>query len=230
MIELSTLALASAVLIAGYVSLRCATSPNASPRQGWKKDRISVLIKPQNMVASRIVCTMLYLYHAVLILSSSDPAPVCHGTAYLNHSLFTWNWHTSTCLFLIICIGGPIRIAAFARLGRLFTFRLAAPDKLITTGLYHYVQHPGYTGILLVTLANLGLFLRWDASPACLVPGFMLAKVYGYGYIFTGALITLMLWLGMKRMNDEEMMMKETFGIEWEKWHRSTRRLIPGIY
>jgi protein-S-isoprenylcysteine O-methyltransferase Ste14 len=31
------------------------------------------------------------------------------------------------------------------------------------------------------------------------------------------------------RVKDEEEMLKGQFGKEWEEWHRSTKRFIPGI-
>jgi len=37
--------------------------------------------------------------------------------------------------------------------------------------------------------------------------------------------------LGMRtRIMDEEKMMKETFGKEWEVWHAKTKRFIPGVF
>jgi protein-S-isoprenylcysteine O-methyltransferase Ste14 len=35
--------------------------------------------------------------------------------------------------------------------------------------------------------------------------------------------------LGM-RIHDEEEMMRGEFGDEWEKWHKKTARLIPGVF
>ena len=32
------------------------------------------------------------------------------------------------------------------------------------------------------------------------------------------------------RVCDEEAMMKETFGKEWEEWHKKTWRFIPGFF
>jgi protein-S-isoprenylcysteine O-methyltransferase Ste14 len=33
-----------------------------------------------------------------------------------------------------------------------------------------------------------------------------------------------------RRIKDEEKMLRETFGKEWENWHARTKRFIPGVY
>jgi protein-S-isoprenylcysteine O-methyltransferase Ste14 len=47
--------------------------------------------------------------------------------------------------------------------------------------------------------------------------------------------VTLLLVTGIghvtwKRVTEEETMMKDTFGKEWEEWHTKTARLIPGVF
>jgi protein-S-isoprenylcysteine O-methyltransferase Ste14 len=39
-----------------------------------------------------------------------------------------------------------------------------------------------------------------------------------------------MLRVTWKRVHEEEAMMKETFGKEWEEWHKRTKRFIPGFF
>jgi len=36
--------------------------------------------------------------------------------------------------------------------------------------------------------------------------------------------------IGWKRVQDEEMMLKNEFGKEWEHWHVRTSRMIPGLF
>jgi protein-S-isoprenylcysteine O-methyltransferase Ste14 len=49
-------------------------------------------------------------------------------------------------------------------------FHLAKPRRLVTTGLYAYVQHPSYTANWLVYCANFALLLRLNGSSGCWLP------------------------------------------------------------
>jgi hypothetical protein len=62
----------------------------------------------------------------------------------LNPSLFTWSWRTSICLGGIL-IAAPVRLLAFKQLGPNFTFQLAVPGKLVTTGLYVFLLYLSLT-------------------------------------------------------------------------------------
>ncbi|RDA94993.1 hypothetical protein CP533_0145 [Ophiocordyceps camponoti-saundersi (nom. inval.)] len=223
---LAQLALSCAILLSGCLSVICITPPNPDPNRPWKRDRLGVFIGYPLMVASRLALSAVVLFHAYLAVAF----PTSSCSAKLNSQLFRWNWLTFICLFVIAFVGAPIRLAAYAGLGRNFTFKLAAPDRLITRGVYRYIQHPSYTGICIITAANMGILFRWDASPACLVPSSILAMLEGYGYIVSGIFIFICMLQIMTRIHDEESMLKDTFGVEWEKWHRSTKRLIPGVF
>ncbi|RCI16945.1 hypothetical protein L249_1755 [Ophiocordyceps polyrhachis-furcata BCC 54312] len=223
---LPQLTLSCAILLSGCLTVICITPPNPDPGRPWKRDRIGIFVGYPSMVASRLALSAVVLFHACLVVAY--PASSC--SAKLNGQLFQWNWHTSTCLFIIAFIGAPIRLAAYAGLGRNFTFKLAAPDRLITSGVYRYIQHPSYTGMCIIMTANMGLLFRWDASPACLIPGSVLAMLEGHGYLASGLFVYLGMHFIITRIYDEESMLRETFGVEWEKWHRSTRRLIPGVF
>jgi len=39
--------------------------------------------------------------------------------------------------------------------------------------------------------------------------------------------VTSITW---NRVKDEEMMLKSTFGKEWEAWHERTKRFVPGLF
>jgi protein-S-isoprenylcysteine O-methyltransferase Ste14 len=36
--------------------------------------------------------------------------------------------------------------------------------------------------------------------------------------------------MAWKRVKEEEMMLKSTFGKEWEVWHAKTKRFVPGLF
>lgn len=39
----------------------------------------------------------------------------------------------------------------------------------------------------------------------------------------------LMVLATVRRIKDEEVMMRREFGEEWERWHARTKRLVPGV-
>lgn len=76
---------------------------------------------------------------------------------------------------------------------------------------------------------NLLLFFRWDGPLACWIPESVRAALDGWGYVVYGVVFVFVVRKAVQRVLDEEEMLRETFGKEWEEWHRSTKRFIPGI-
>jgi len=152
----------------------------------------------------------------------------CPMPNQLNPSLFVWSPLVQTCLATIL-LAAPIRLLAFRQLGKDFTFQLAKPSRLRTTGLYAYVQHPSYPPDMLVSLANFYLFFRTDGVTGCVLPEFIVgSQIFaGFGsicYIYLNARVYYY------RVLDEEEMLHEAFGKEWEDWHARTARFIPGVF
>lgn len=233
MSKTSSTILALAMLSAGYLSALCSTPPNPPPshEKRHKTDRISPLTGIVATICRRTAVTII-TYHVLLTLIPSyvphHMTTFCPRPENLNSTLFTWNSTTTLALGLIF-IGAAIRLSAYGGLGPNFTFQLSAPDHLVTTGVYRHMQHPSYTGQMLLCVGCAVLFLRWDASPACWVPGSILARLDGWGDIVSmGLLVFAGTMLGV-RVGDEERMLKEKFGKKWEEWHRVTKRFIPGL-
>ncbi len=124
-----------------------------------------------------------------------------------------------------------IRLHAFSSLGKEFTFRLRVPRKLVTTGVYSYIQHPSYTGKFMIVAANMALLQRVDAGLGCWFPGWVVGERGMWVWRVAGVgLMVVILRLGRKRVSEEENMLKESFGKEWEAWHGRTERFLPGLY
>lgn len=219
---------------AGYLSAICTTPPNPSPspKDRHKTDRISFVAGSYVTFIRRTAVTVI-TYHALLTVVP-DYAPA-HVSQFCPHpqnptpSLFTWNPTTVACL-LAIYIGAFVRLSAFGGLGRHFTFHLAAPDELVTTGIYRWVQHPSYLGQALISVACTVLFVRWDGAPACWIAGSTLTRWDGVGFWVAAAFMGFGLWVLVTRVRDEEEMLRQTFGKKWEEWHRKTSRAIPYIF
>ena len=125
----------------------------------------------------------------------------------------------------MILIGAPIRLSAYDELGIKFTFRLSTPDRLVTTAVYCYLQHPNYSGAAVVCSANTGLFSRWDAVSACFLKSssaFCGVSEPGYSLWAFLAVATLRILVANLRVQDEEAMFKG------EGWEGSGRSGIQG--
>lgn len=113
---------------------------------------------------------------------------------------------------LLLLLGGLIlRWTAIITLGRLFTPTVSIQEdhRVVQTGLYRFMRHPSYTG-LLVAFLGLGFsYGNWVGLAVLIVP-------------ITAALLY--------RIRVEERLMKETFGDQYIAYSASTKRLIPGIY
>ncbi|KAJ5698958.1 hypothetical protein N7462_000963 [Penicillium macrosclerotiorum] len=233
MTQAGTTILAAAVVAAGYLSALCATPPNPplDQKDRHTTDRISFMTGSVATVIRRIVVTAI-MYHALLtVLPTYAPdrmAQMCPHLQNLNPALFTWSTTTAGAL-LMIFTGAFVRLAAYRGLSQNFTFHLAAPSQLVTTGIYKWMQHPSYTGMALISLGATALFMRWDGAPGCWTREATISQLNGWGLSIAAGTSTLGLMMLFTRVKDEEEMLKQKFGKQWDKWHQSTKRFIPGI-
>jgi protein-S-isoprenylcysteine O-methyltransferase Ste14 len=112
---------------------------------------------------------------------------------------------------LLLAAGLAIRWAAILNLGSAFSANVAIrkAQRVRTTGLYRYVRHPSYLGLVLIFLA-IGIYSRnWIGLAIAVVPP-ALALLY--------------------RIRVEERALREAFGEEYIAYSRTTKRLLPGIY
>lgn len=225
----------AATIIASTVGTFIALSPpnpatQSTPSTGdsirlfTHKHTTKIAVAPLGLLALH-TCSLAYLYPAVPV------ALLRYGAENgLNPNLITWSAATAVPLALIICAGIPLRLVSYASLGKNFTFTLAEPDQLTTTGLYRYVQHPSYTGLLVLVVCNVALLCRTDGALSCWAPPawyrvlrvaeFVLAPVGLAGFLFAA-------WT---RVREEERMLRGEFGLEWESWHARTARFIPWLF
>jgi protein-S-isoprenylcysteine O-methyltransferase Ste14 len=119
-------------------------------------------------------------------------------------------WIRPVALGLLI-LGLSIRWSAIYTLGRSFSANVAihAMQTLNRSGLFRYMRHPSYTGMVLIFLA-LGLRSRnWLALAFFVVPP-VAALLY--------------------RIHVEEAALTGAFGEQYTDYSRTTKRLVPGIY
>ena len=117
-----------------------------------------------------------------------------------------------TALALSLMLSGmAVRWIAIVSLGRFFTVDVAIHDQhaLVDSGLYRYVRHPSYTGLLLA-FAGLGVYFgNWLSLALATVP-------------VTAALLS--------RIGKEEAALLEGLGAEYAAYCARTPRLVPGLY
>ncbi len=111
----------------------------------------------------------------------------------------------------LLVAGLAIRWIAIATLGKSFSANVAihATQTVHKTGLFRFVRHPSYTGLLMVFFA-VGLYTRNWLSLAIIVVPTTAALLY--------------------RIHVEEVALNEAFGLEYANYSRSTKRLMPGVY
>ena len=112
---------------------------------------------------------------------------------------------------ILMVVGLGIRWRAIVSLGKSFSSNVAIQEKqkLTSTGLFRFVRHPSYLGLLLVFLAVALHSDNWIGFAVALVPT-------------TAALLY--------RIHVEEAALIEAFGQEYAAYCRHTKRLIPGLY
>jgi protein-S-isoprenylcysteine O-methyltransferase Ste14 len=119
-------------------------------------------------------------------------------------------WAQATALILLI-LGLAIRWAAIVTLGRSFSANVAirATQTVHKTGLFRFVRHPSYSGLILI-FAAVALHTRnWLGLAIVLIPT-VAALFY--------------------RIHVEESALRRAFGHEYDDYSKTTKCLIPGIY
>lgn len=107
-------------------------------------------------------------------------------------------------------IGGALRLAPVFILGHRFSGLVAIQPNhtLVTGGLYRYVRHPSYLGLIVTSIG-------WALAFRSLV-GVLLALCSIPPIV--------------ARIRSEEALLRSEFGSDYEAYRAKTFRLIPGLY
>jgi protein-S-isoprenylcysteine O-methyltransferase Ste14 len=110
----------------------------------------------------------------------------------------------------LLTLGGTLRVAAVFALGRRFTGLVAIQEdhQLKTDGLYRYIRHPSYAGMLLYMAGYMLVFRCW------------------LGLLLVAGMLAIL----VVRMNAEEALLASEFGEEYASYRLRTWRLVPWVY
>lgn len=149
--------------------------------------------------------------------------------------------------FLLSIIGVSWRVWCFRTLDKYFTFRLQVQrgHQIIQTGPYRFLAHPSYLGIfansICVSTAIIGPLSPWlnmfDTKTLFTIK-ILDNKVIGSQRSIAQVVASLFgittflhgLWLLCTRIADEERMLREHFGKEYDQFLSTRWRVLPFIY
>jgi protein-S-isoprenylcysteine O-methyltransferase Ste14 len=111
---------------------------------------------------------------------------------------------------ILYVLGGVLRLAPVFALGRRFSGLVAIQQghRLKTDGLYRFIRHPSYAGLLVCCTGLVLIFRCWIGL-----------------FLVAGILAVL-----LARIKAEEALLASTFGEEYDAYRRRTWRLVPWLY
>lgn len=126
--------------------------------------------------------------------------------------------------------GGALRLWCYHTLGTLFNFvvHIADDHHLVMSGPYGLVRHPSYTAVAMI-LAGLAMM---GFAPAGYMDQCALTSTRAMPFIrLWQAAITFTVISLFRRGPQEDKLLRETFGEEWEDYRRAVPRMfVPYIW
>ena len=124
--------------------------------------------------------------------------------------MYHWNTFFAIGMALVV-IGFIIRIYSILTLNQYFTYSVAKVEnhKIISTGLYKFIRHPGYLGQLTIFMGISISISNWLSILLMMIPVTL-------GYLY--------------RIKVEEKFMTDQFGEDYKNYQDRTKRIIPMLY
>ncbi|MFC1853123.1 methyltransferase family protein [candidate division CSSED10-310 bacterium] len=171
-------------------------------------------IKPEGQGLVKVVncwntLVLLFFTPVIAVLLMSDHYPALDITRI---ALSNWLIYGLEILgILLIFYGTGLIVFGFLALRKQFQpggFSPRPDDSLVTGGIFSIIQHPLYAGVLSMTL---GL-------------------AFAVQSLFVLALFSIHLILNLQLLPQEEHLLEEKFGIEYQSYSQKVKRLVPYIY
>lgn len=124
--------------------------------------------------------------------------------------IYPWNTFFVIGMALVV-IGFIIRVSSILTLKQYFTYSVAQVEnqKIIDTGLYKFIRHPGYLGQLVIFLGISTSISNWLS-----ILLMMVSVMIGYFY----------------RIKVEDKLMTDQFGEDYHHYQDRTKKIIPLLY
>ncbi|KAG6862203.1 hypothetical protein C0995_002133 [Termitomyces sp. Mi166 len=198
-----------------------APHPPALPEEMLSSSKMEKLVKQRSgPVIVQLICWMAAMGEAIVILASNTPELKVSRNILLALAIDgTEERIKASPLFVLgtflTALGGFIRHRCYRELGRLFTFEMSlrTDHKLVTTGPYSVVRHPGYSGVVLCVL---GIIIWHAGSGSWARECGALKTTLGQGIAMIYLILVTTITFGLLiRMYKEDEALSEAFGEEW---------------
>jgi protein-S-isoprenylcysteine O-methyltransferase Ste14 len=132
---------------------------------------------------------------------------------------------------MAVVIGGFIRWLSYREMGRHFTYHVTIlkEHRLVTTGPYSFVRHPGYTGGFIV---QAGILFWHGATGSWLRESDVYRSPIAWLVIvlcLSSVILTLKMYA--ERPQLEDAVLRKEFGKQWDEWARNVPyKILPGVF
>ena len=124
--------------------------------------------------------------------------------------IYPWNTFFAIGMALFV-IGFMVRVSSILTLKQYFTYSVAKVEnhKIITSGLYKFIRHPGYLGQLIIFMGISLTISNWLSILLMMIPVTL-------GYLY--------------RIKVEEKFMTDQLGNDYKNYQERTKKIIPMVY
>ncbi|HEX3075614.1 MAG TPA: isoprenylcysteine carboxylmethyltransferase family protein [Lachnospiraceae bacterium] len=143
------------------------------------------------------------MYVISWIIGKNLPEGVLWGHTFF-HSIGLWGMYIN-----LICIAVALLLImnGWYNIYKKYWSKETGTGKLVTTGIYRFIRHPQYTGLLILSL---GMIIEWATLPLLIM-------------------FPIMVVMYVRLAIREERDMITEFGEEYREYMKGTKRFIPFI-
>lgn len=144
------------------------------------------------------------MYLIGIIFGKTLPEGVFWG-----HTLINYVGYLGLYLNIIFAVFGMVLIfIGWNKIYHQYWKNVKGSGHIVTTGIYKWIRHPQYTGLILIAF---GMLLGWST-----IPTLIMFPIIVYSYI------------RLAKKEEKDMVLE--FGESYESYMRKTKRFIPFIY
>jgi protein-S-isoprenylcysteine O-methyltransferase Ste14 len=176
----------------------------------WFASEIAILVVTRTRVGGGKIQDRGSLWILWVVFGVSITFGAWFGETH-THTIFGGAHWVRQLSLVVLVVALVLRWTAILSLGKSFSANVAIRETQTVhkTGLFRFVRHPSYLGLLLIFVAR-GLYTRnW----------------IGFGIVLVPSAVAL-----MYRIHVEEIALRQAFGEDYVAYSRRTKRLVPWVY